>query len=48
MKIEIEGEKLRLKEVFLLLANRGENVRLIDDDGDVIGWRNDTGLSKID
>ena len=41
MKIEINGEKLRISEVFLFLANEGYDVKLYDDDDNIIGWRND-------
>jgi len=38
MKIEINGQLLRIEEIFLFLANEGHSVKLFNDDGDCIGW----------
>ena len=46
MKIEIEGMKLRAEEVFLHIAGQGGEVKLYDDDGSIIGWRDDGAVTE--
>lgn len=41
MRIMINGELLRMNELFLFLANEGHSVKLFNDKNEVIGWRDD-------
>jgi hypothetical protein len=48
MKIEIDGHKLRMQEVFLYLANEGHEVKLWDECGNLLGWRKDKTPQPVD